>query len=132
MKCDFRKPSSKDFFKAKLSGEPLHFGFIPVWQRKVFAKFCIEHNLIEKIPGNHPTSYKVNHVFAYKRTWHRKGWPYFPHILIELYADLFDLHTKYIGRETVVVEHRDKDSNYTGYNYVQVRDGWLHGGWEVR
>jgi len=132
MKANFKNLNMKDIFKAKLSGEPLHFGFIPVWQRKKFAEACIKHNLIEKIPGNHPTSYKVNHVFAYKRTWHRTGWRYLPGILIELYADLFRQHTKYVGRETVVVKHRDQDLSYTGYNYVQVRSGWMDGGWELR
>ena len=133
MKCDWKKFEQHEqaAFKCRLSGEPLHFGLIPVWERKKFARFCIEKNLIEKIPGDHPTSYIVRHVFAYKRTWNRTSWRQPIGILLELWADLFNQHTRFIGRETIVVEHRDRDPKYTGYNYVQVRDGWLYGGWIV-
>lgn len=132
MKCDFKNANIKDIFKARLRGEPLHFGFIPLWQRKEFANFCIAQNLIEKIPGCHPTSYKVNHVFVYKGTLHNTAWRAPVGCLIELFADIFKLTpNKIIRQKTIVVEHRGGNPIYDGFNYIQVRDGWAWGRWLI-
>ncbi len=132
MKCNFKNPNVKDIFKARLRGEPLHFGFIPLWERKKFVKFCIAQNLIEKIPGCHATSYKVNHVFAYKGTLHKTAWRAPVGCLIELFADIFNISSNsIISCETIVVEHRGASPLYDRFNYIQVREGWAWGRWLV-
>jgi hypothetical protein len=71
MKCDFRdgELSKKALFKSKLSGEPIHFGFIPVWELKKFVSYCLENKLIVPMwPGKNDW-YTADVNFLYKSTY---------------------------------------------------------------
>jgi hypothetical protein len=71
MKCDFRDtvPTKRAWFKCKLSGEPIHFGYIPVWRLPAFVRFCKEHNLITAHPEDRRgIFFTSNHYFLYTIT----------------------------------------------------------------
>jgi len=89
MKCDFRneEEARKIVFKSRLSGEPIHFGFIPKWERKAFVQFCKDQKLVVpfKSPKGKPgfskevytakdtftyvTTYSVNSLFGWAFEW---------------------------------------------------------------
>ena len=46
---NFHTMTKKDLFVAHLQTQVINFGFIPLWRRKAFVKFCIKHKFIEKI-----------------------------------------------------------------------------------
>ena len=78
MKCDFRDTElvKKSLFRSKLSGEPIHFGFIPVWELKKFVRFCLENKLLE--PVNPPINiwYTADVNFVYQSTYSLTSvWP---------------------------------------------------------
>ena len=80
MKCDFRdnEQIKKVLFRSKLSGEPIHFGFIPVWELKKFVTFCLENKLIERVWPGKPTNtwYKADVNFVYQSTYSQTSqWP---------------------------------------------------------
>jgi hypothetical protein len=79
MKCDFRneEESKKALFKSRLSGEPIHFGFIPVWELKKFVRFCLENKIVEPIdPNQINTWYKADVNFLYQSTYSlTSAWP---------------------------------------------------------
>lgn len=127
MICDFRTMTKKDMFLVRLRNPIINFGFIPRWRRKAFAKFCIKYKLIEKISGNHPTSYYVSHNFKYKATFHRVE-KLFGGLLFELYADLFKSNaivypTVYTKRLFVSVE-KTTHKNTSIYDYSQILSDW--------
>lgn len=77
MKCDFRndEKARKIIFKSRLAGEPIHFGFIPKWERKAFVQFCKDQKLV--VPFKGPTGkrgfgnevYTAKDVFTYEITY---------------------------------------------------------------
>jgi hypothetical protein len=79
MKCDFRNSElvKKSLFKSKLSGEPIHFGFIPVWRLRKFVRFCLENKLIKQHDPNQINRwYKADVNFVYVTTYsHTTAWP---------------------------------------------------------
>ena len=79
MKCDFQNEelTKKVLFKCKLSGEPIHFGFIPIWQLKKFVKFCLDNKLIVPLDPNQINRWYTADVnFLYKSTYSlTTAWP---------------------------------------------------------
>lgn len=79
MKCDFHDSElvKKSLFKSKLSGEPIHFGFIPVWELKKFVRFCLENKLVEPHDPNQINRwYKADVNFVYVSTYSlTTAWP---------------------------------------------------------
>ena len=125
---NFHTMTAKDMFMARLQNQVIDFGFIPFWQRKAFAKFCMKHNLIEKISGDHLTSYYANYNFKYIATFNKVE-ALFGGMLFELYADLFkpklkSYPTDYTVRRYVSVKktiHR----KHPLYTYIQVLSNWI-------
>ena len=84
MKCNFHDSElvKKSLFKSRLSGEPIHFGFIPIWELRKFVKFCLENKIIvPHAPGTCGLS-QVNHWyiaevnFLYRSTYSQTSfWP---------------------------------------------------------
>lgn len=73
MKCDFRNGelSKKVLFKSRLSGEPIHFGFIPIWELRKFVRYCLENKLIVQLDPMSPNNlwYIANINFVYQSTY---------------------------------------------------------------
>jgi len=79
MKCNFHDSElvKKSLFKSKLSGEPIHFGFIPVWELKKFVKFCLENKIIVPHDPNQINRWYIAEVnFLYRSTYsYASFWP---------------------------------------------------------
>ncbi len=77
MKCDFRneEEARKILFKSRLSGEPIHFGFILKWERKEFVQFCKDQKLVIPFintkgkPGFSKEVYRAINTFTFEITW---------------------------------------------------------------
>ncbi len=125
---NFHTMTKKDLFVAHLQNQVINFGFIPLWRRKAFVKFCIKHKFIEKISGNHLTSYYANYNFQYTATFNKVE-ALFGGILFELYADLFKpklklCPTDYTIRRSVRVKKTIHRKNPI-YTYIQVLSNWI-------
>ncbi len=80
MKCDFRNGelSKKVLFKSRLSGEPIHFGFIPVWELRKFVRYCLENKLVAPLDPLNPKNpwYIADVNFVYVSTYSlTSAWP---------------------------------------------------------
>ena len=80
MKCDFRdgELSKKVLFKSKLSGEPIHFGFIPIWELKKFVRYCLKNKLVAPLDPLNPRNpwYIADVNFVYVSTYSQTSvWP---------------------------------------------------------
>ena len=125
MKCNFQdnEASKKALFKSKLSGEPIHFGFIPVWELKKFVRFCLDNKLIK---ANDPTG--VNHWytadvnFLYRSTYSLASfWP--GARLMTWIADLLRIQLPTGGLRCLRtnIQTIDCGPNHTASHYV-IRD----------
>lgn len=125
---NFHTMTKKDLFVAYLQNQVINFGFIPLWRRKAFAKFCIKHRFIEKISGDNLTNYYANYNFKYIATFNKVE-ALFGGTLFELYADLFkpklkSCPTDYTIRRYVSVKktiHRENPI----YTYIVVLSNWI-------
>lgn len=71
MKCDFRNGNltKQKLFMSKLSGEPIHFGYIPIWRLRAFIRFCKENEIITAWPKDSMVKWhKTNYHFCYTIT----------------------------------------------------------------
>lgn len=72
MKCNFHDSElvKKSLFKSRLSGEPIHFGFIPIWELKKFVKFCLDNKIIVPYDPNQINRWYTADVnFVYQSTY---------------------------------------------------------------
>jgi len=64
-------------FKSKLSGESIHFGFIPVWGLKKFVRFCLENRVLVPVHASQINIWYTADVnFVYQSTYSLTSvWP---------------------------------------------------------
>ena len=119
MKADFRTITNKDLFMSKLSGEPIHFGFIPVWRLGAFVRYCLKNEIITKRDPNNRRNpwYTAHYDFVYVATYSFASTPLFARVMVWV-ADLTGKRLRwlwrplYTGRETIDCGPTGPSNNY--------------------